>query len=195
MKATIHGTLVLILLLLASGPLVAEEFEPLFDGKSLAGWQLMNGAKFSAADGVLKHNGGLGWLRSDKQYSNFILQLELRFLKEKQDGGVFVRSGIEGKNWPSKKYEVQIENTVRMAKIFGAKHKLDVDLTQQVLKPLNDWNMYEIKIVGPKAEVRLNGKLVSTSNDLDRLKTGYIGFQGENGAHEYRNIRIKVLGD
>ena len=195
MKTTTHGTLFLILLLLVAGPLAADEFEPLFDGKSLAGWQLMNGAKFSAADGVLKHNGGLGWLRSDKQYSNFILQLELRFLKAKQDGGVFVRSGIEGKNWPSKKYEVQIENTVRMAKIFGAKHKLDVDLTQQVLKPLNDWNMYEIKIVGPKAEVRLNGKLVSTSNDLDRLKKGYIGFQGENGAHEYRNIRIKVLGD
>jgi len=49
--------------------------------------------------------------------------------------------------------------------------------------------------VGPKAEVRLNGKLVSTSNDLGRLKKGYIGFQGENGAHEYRNIRIQVLGD
>jgi len=195
MKATTHGTLVLILLLLVSGPLVADEFEPLFDGKSLAGWQLMNGAKFLAADGVLKHNGGLGWLRSDKQYSNFILQLELRFLKAKQDGGVFVRSGIEGKNWPGQKYEVQIENTVRMAKIFGAKHNLDVDLTQQVLKPLNDWNTYEIKIVGPKAEVRLNGKLVSTSNDLGRLKKGYIGFQGENGAHEYRNIRIQVLGD
>ena len=102
MKISIYSTLFLIPLLLIGGPLVADEFEPLFDGKSLAGWQLMNGAKFSAADGVLKHNGGLGWLRSDKQYSNFILQLELRFLKAKQDGGVLSDRGPRGRTGPAK---------------------------------------------------------------------------------------------
>lgn len=90
---------------------------------------------------------------------------------------------------------MQVENTVRMAKIFGAKYELNTELAQQVLKPLEQWNQYEIKLVGSKVEVRLNGQLVTTSNDLDKLKRGYIGFQAENGLHEYRNIRIKVLGD
>ena len=36
-----------------------EGFARLFDGKTLDGWHLMNGAKFVAEDGVIKLNGGL----------------------------------------------------------------------------------------------------------------------------------------
>jgi len=170
-----------------------EGFVSLFDGKTLDGWHLMNGAKFVVEDGVIKHNEGLGWLRSDKEYADFIVRLEFRFMKPKQDGGVFLRSVKEGKNWPDQKYEVQIENTRRMAMIFNATHDLNVPLVQKVLKPDGEWNEYDIKIVGPRIEVRLNGELVSTSNSADALKRGYLGLQAENGSHEYRNIRIKDL--
>ena len=170
-----------------------EGFVSLFDGKTLDGWHLMNGAKFVVEDGVIKHNDGRGWLRSDKEYADFILRLEFRFMKPGQDGGVFLRAGKEGKNWPDRKYEVQFENTRRMAMIFGAKHDLNVELVQKVLKPDGEWNEYEIKIVGASIEVRLNGELVATSNSADTLKRGYLGLQGENGSHEYRNFRIKDL--
>jgi len=170
-----------------------EGFVSLFDGKTLDGWHLMNGAKFVVEGGVLKHNEGLGWLRSDKEYADFILRLEFRFLKPKHDGGVFLRSVKESENWPSQKYEVQIENTARMAMIFGAQRDLNVQLVQKVLKPDGEWNEYDIKIVGSRIEVRLNGELVTTSDSADQLKRGYIGLQAENGAHEYRNFRIKDL--
>ena len=170
-----------------------EGFVSLFDGKTLDGWYLMNGAKFVVEDGVIKHNEGNGWLRSDKEYDDFILRLEFRFMKPKQDGGVFLRAGLEGKDWPDRKYEVQVENTRRMATIFNAKNDLNVELTQKALKPVGEWNEYEIKIVGPRIEVRLNGELVSTSSSVNMLKRGYLGLQGENGAHEYRNLRLKDL--
>ncbi len=170
-----------------------EGFVSLFDGKTLDGWHLMNGAKFVAQDGVIKLNGGLGWLRSDKEYSDFVLRLEFRFMKPKQDGGVFLRSNTEGKNWPSRKYEVQVENTLRMGKIFGAQHELNVKLAQQALKPIGEWNEYDIKLVESRLEVRLNGKLVSTSDSTDKLTRGYLGLQAEHGFHEYRNFRIKDL--
>jgi len=170
-----------------------EGFVSLFDGKTLDGWHLMNGAKFVVEDGVIKHDVGLGWLRSDKKYADFILRLEFRFMKPKQDGGVFLRSVKEGKNWPDQKYEVQVENTRRMATIFGAKHDLNVQLVQKVLKPDREWNEYDIKIVGSRIDVRLNGEPVTTSDSADALKRGYLGLQGENGTHEYRNIRIKDL--
>jgi len=176
-----------------AGEKAEEGFVSLFDGKTLDGWHLMNGAKFVVEDGVLKHDLGMGWLRSEKQYADFILRLEFRFLKPKQDGGVFLRSVKEGDNWPSQKYEIQIENTRRMAMIFGAKHDLDADLVAKVLKPDGEWNEYDIKIVGPRIEVRLNGQLVSSSNSAEALKRGYLGLQAENGSHEYRNIRIKDL--
>lgn len=170
-----------------------EGFVSLFDGKTLGGWHLMNGAKFVVEDGVLKHNEGRGWLRSDKEYADFIVRLEFRFMKPKQDGGVFLRSVKEGKNWPNQKYEVQVENTRRMAMIFGAKHDLNVELVQKALKPVGEWNKYDIKIVGSRIEVRLNDELVTTSDSATTLKRGYLGLQGEDGAHEYRNIRIKDL--
>ena len=170
-----------------------EGFVSLFDGKTLDGWHPMNDAKFVAEDGVLKLNGGLGWLRSDKEYSDFILRLEFRFMKPKQDGGVFLRSNTEGNPWPSRKYEVQIENTVRMAKIFGAKHELNVELTEKVLKSVSEWNEYEITLVGSRLKVRLNGKLVSKSDSTGGLTRGYLGLPAEHGFHEYRNFRIKEL--
>jgi len=170
-----------------------EGFVSLFDGKTLDGWHLMNGAKFVVEDGVIKHNEGRGWLRSDKEYADFIVRLEFRFMKPKQDGGVFLRAGMEGKNWPDRKYEVQIENTRRMAKIFATQNDLDVALVEKVLKPDGQWNEYDIEIVGPRIEVRLNGELVSSSKSADALKRGYLGLQAENGLHEYRNIRIKDL--
>ena len=66
-------------------------------------------------------------------------------------------------------------------------------MTQKVLRPVGKWNAYEIKLVGSKIEVRLNGKLVATSDSMNRLTRGYLGLQGESGFHEYRKIRIKDL--
>lgn len=176
----------------AEQPADERGFVSLFDGRTLAGWHLMNGAKFVAEDGVIKLNGGRGWLRSDKQYDDFTLRLELRFMKPKQDGGVFLRASKEGKGWPSRRYEVQSENSRRMARLFGAKYDLDVELAQKALKPVGEWNEYEIKVAGSNLEVRLNGELVTTSSDLGKLTRGYIGLQGESGFHEYRNIRIRA---
>lgn len=173
------------------------EMVNLFDGKTLDGWNIMNGAKFVAEDGVIKLNGGSGWLRSDKEYSDFIIRLELRFMKPVQDGGVFMRCSMEGGEWPDERWEVQCENSKRMAMLFGPedrpKHDRDVKLAQKILKPVGEWNEYEIKLVGPSIEVRLNGELVTTSNSLGEYTRGYIGLQGEGGFHEYRNIRIQDL--
>jgi hypothetical protein len=170
-----------------------EGFVSLFDGKTLNGWHLMNGAKFVVEGGVIQHSVGRGWLRSDKEYADFNLRLEFRFMKPAQDGGVFLRACAEGKNWPDRKYEVQVENTRRMATIFGASHDLNVELVQKVLKPDGEWNEYDITIVGSRIEVRLNKQLVSSSNAAEALKRGYIGLQGEDGLHEYRHLRIRDL--
>ena len=91
------------------------------------------------------------------------------------------------------RYEVQVENTERMARLFGTEYDLDIPLTQKVLKPIGEWNQYEVILKGPDIKVFLNGNLVCTSGQLSRLEPGFIGLQGENGAHEYRNIYIKDL--
>jgi hypothetical protein len=170
----------------------AEGFRPLFDGKSLAGWHVMNGGKFTAADGVIQLRGGSGWLRSDREYDDFVLRLEVRWLKPRQDSGIFLRASKEGKNWPDRRYEVQCENSPRVAMLFGAKYKLDRQKAARALKGVNEWNTFEVRCAGSRCEVKLNGELVCTSDDLKRPR-GYIGLQGEGGHLDFRNIRIRPL--
>lgn len=101
MKVNLLRPLFVVLLVLVSVPIYADEFQSIFDGKSLKGWHLMNGATFVAEEGVLKLNGGQGWLRSDKQYSDFILRLELRFMKPKQDGESSCELAQRGRTGPT----------------------------------------------------------------------------------------------
>jgi hypothetical protein len=98
---------------------IEQSFVSLFDGKTLDGWHLMNDADFVVAQGAIQHDHAGRWLRSDKEYADLILRLEFRCMEPRQDGGVFLRASKEGKNWPDKRYEVQCENTERMAKLFN----------------------------------------------------------------------------
>jgi hypothetical protein len=169
-----------------------DKFESLFDGKSLAGWHVMNGGKFEARDGLVQLRGGSGWLRSDKEYEDFVLRVDVRWLKPRQDSGIFLRASLEGKNWPERKVEVQCENSDRVAMLFGAKYVLDKEKAARALKGVNEWNTFEIRCQGTRCEVKLNGELVCTSDDF-KLKKGYIGLQGEGGQLDFRNIQILVL--
>ncbi len=195
----LRSTIVFSLLLAATAPLFAAEpftpeegFTSLFDGESLTGWEVRNGGKFTVEEGVIKLDGGRGWLCSEAEYGDFILKLELRFLAPKQDGGVFLRASYEGDNWPKQRYEVQCENSPRMAKLFGAQYEQDLEKTAAALKPDGEWNTYEILCRGTRCEVRLNGELVTTSDGL-KVAAGRIGLQGEGGKHEYRRLQIKPL--
>ena len=44
----------------------------LFDGKSLANWEIQSGGRFSAENGVLKVDKGVGWLRSVDTFATIL---------------------------------------------------------------------------------------------------------------------------
>ena len=167
-----------------------DGFVALFDGKSLDGWEIMNGGKFVVEEGVIKLNGGRGWLRRESEYADFVLKAEVRWKKPKQDSGFFLRATKEGSNWPSRRYEVQCENSSRVCRIFGAAHKRDIELCEKLLKDVGEWQTYEITCKGMRCAVKFNGKVVATSDGFKEPK-GYIGLQGEGGLLEFRHLRIK----
>lgn len=169
-----------------------EGYVALFNGQDLTGWVQMNGSKFFAEEGVIKHRQGMGWLRTIEQYDNFLLRLEIRWLKDRQDSGVFLRSGVEGNNWPDHKYEVQCENSERIVHIFGTDCRRDPAQAQALLKPTGEWNTLEILCDGAHCQVKLNGELASSADNLTPGK-GYLGLQGENGELEFRNLFLKPL--
>lgn len=177
-----------------------EGFVPLFNGKDLTGWHVMGSPSWKVENGILVCTGeGGGWLRSDKQYENFVLRLEFRISKG-GNSGIFIRSALEG-NPAFTGMEVQILDDHGRApsphttgSIYDA-----VAPRKNMSKPAGEWNFVEIICSGPWVVVAMNGEeIVRTNMDehpklKGRLRKGYIGLQNHGARVEFRNIRIKEL--
>jgi hypothetical protein len=86
---------------------------PIFDGKSLAGWHEYKGpdakSKFSVTpEGTLHIENGKGDLQTDKQWSDFLLQIECRTNAPALNSGVFFRCQPDKYQ---QGYEAQIQNS------------------------------------------------------------------------------------
>src|SRR5258708_4172609 len=121
-------SLLLLPLLLAGlcalqSPVLAEEgkWETLFNGKDLSGWTPMHDVEFVVTNGNLRLVTGMGWLRTEKQYTDFILEAEWRALMPEYDSGFFVRAGLEGKPWPNEAWQVNLQRAALGGLVKGNK--------------------------------------------------------------------------
>ena len=91
--ATLVFCIYLNLLVAPELPAGDEVLKPVFNGKDLTGWVNANCASqtFFVRDGMIVTTGlPMGFLRSEKQFENFILELEWKHLKEKGNSGLFI---------------------------------------------------------------------------------------------------------
>jgi hypothetical protein len=184
---------------------------PLFDGKSLNGWVVENSPtnNFSVQGGVLRVEGPQGWLRSERQYGDFALHVEFRFLTDDADSGVFVRapgpaSNIFIRGWPANAYQVQtrdmsrnqtqnplwIGNLYRHRVSAQGETKYDADAALKAHRQTGEWQAFDIDIAGDTIVVRLNGTPVLKAGGLVNPR-GHIGLQGETGVVEYRAVVVR----
>lgn len=174
-----------------------EGFTPLFDGKSLAGWQMVNTKdNFLVKDGVLVMNKGSGWLASEKAFRDFELRVRYRFVTPGADSGIFIRSAVAGKNWTNSGYQIQNMDNETLGMVVGMGLKVKAERRPEVVKeakkPAGEWMDLTIRAIGKNAEVFLNGEKVAWSEDLQR-RDGHIGLQAEGGVLEFRRIDLKPL--
>ena len=181
-----------------------EGFVPLFDGQSLDGWVVMGKPQgWKIVDGVIHSDGAQGgeWLRSEKEYGDFILKAEWRVSKN-GNSGVFIRSTRAGRPWLTG-YEVQISNEPRddehcTGSLYGY-----AAVNPRPDESYDQWHTFEIHCVGPRIRVLSDGKQCvefdqsTNEKTKDKPRRGYIGLQDshspEGHSIEYRNIRIKPL--
>jgi len=96
MRNSMHvGLLVGSLVLGAAVSAAAGEFVPLFDGKTLAGWQTAPGGNWEVKDGAIlgtspQSESRHGMLLSDKKYGDFVLKLKFKSLKG--NSGLYFRA-------------------------------------------------------------------------------------------------------
>ena len=176
----------------------------LFNGKDLTGWRLTdpkaaNG--WSVKDGLLvnkvsheegKPHKNYGNLRTDREFEDFNLTLEVRLAKG-GNSGVYLR-GI---------YEVQVADTYgkpldphNMGAVYSR-----IKPTVSAEKPAGEWQTMDITFVDRHVTVVLNGTKIIDNQPVpgctggalwsDVTRPGPIYLQGDHTGIEYRNIVLK----
>ncbi|MBM3821599.1 MAG: DUF1080 domain-containing protein [Verrucomicrobia bacterium] len=185
---------------------------PLFDGRSLAGWEGETNAVWRVREGVIVGGSMAGnprneFLATTQRYKNFHLRLEYRLVGTEGfiNGGVQFRSkriaqppnemsGFQadiGAGFSGCVYDESRRNRMLVM--------ADTNLVASLERP-GEWNRYEIIATGPQATLVLNGQRTATWVERDpAIETeGVIALQihGDCKAEiSFRNITLEVLPD
>lgn len=192
-----------------------DGFVSLFNGKDLTGWVNVNCAPetFVVKDGMIYCTGQpSGFMRSDKHYENFILELEWMHLKAKGNSGLFIWSDalpVPGNCYP-RSIEVQVMDGVEVKdrytshgdvfSIHGASMKPDRPHpakwerclpSERRSKPAGEWNHYRVECKDGSLKLAVNGKVVS--GGVCNPRKGYICLEAEGAPIFFKSLKIKEL--
>jgi hypothetical protein len=164
-------------------------WQPLFNGKDLAGLVPVHDVKFEIVDGNLRLVRGMGWLRTEKEYQDFVLECEWRALEEQYDSGFFVRAGLEGKPWPKDGWQVNLRYGALGSLVKGYKNVVPAETPKM---PVNQWVKFRLEVRGKKISLDVDGERAWEYDSLDSPR-GYIGIQVEDKKFDFRNFRVQEL--
>jgi hypothetical protein len=172
----------------------ARGWTPLFDGKTLSGWKLMDEGRWHITpEGILVGEGPMGHLFSPQTYTNLEFKAEVR-LNNRGNSGMYFRAAL-APGWP-KGYEVQVENTSPDAQKTGSLYNL-AKVTEQLI-PDDTWWTQHIIAVSNRTIVKVNGKVVVDFVDAKKsFISGHLALQQHNDGSvvQYRNLMVKPLPD
>jgi sialate O-acetylesterase len=196
-----------------------EGFSPLFNGKDLAGWVNVNCAPETWS--VRSDESGTpiiyctgkptGLLRTEKQYENFVLEMEWRHMVPGGNAGLFVWADalpVRGQPF-TRAVEVQVMDgpdgswyTTHgdVFAIFGStlepenpgSAKMRAYPTEKRSLPSPQWNHYRVECKDGEISLAVNGKVVTRAKNTNPRR-GFIHLESEGTEIHFRNIKIKEL--
>lgn len=205
---SLRGPLLALLLLAAPQVMQADDMVPLFNGKNLEGWTQRGGTATYAVEGdeivgTSVPKTGNSFLCTDKNYANFVLELDFK-VDPLLNSGIQIRSnqfdaektwtgtGTDGKQITVKVpadrvhgYQVEIDPSARAwsGGIYdegrrGWLYNLTGDqnsAARSAFKP-DQWNHYRIEANGHSIKTWVNGVPAADLTD-DMTATGFIALQ------------------
>lgn len=198
-------------LMTAAGSVLAGDWQPLFDGKTLNGWEgATNG--YMAVDGVLKcmKQGG-GKIVTSKDYADFEVEFDFK-LTPGANNGLGIRCKLAGDAaYDGMEIQILDDTAAQYAKLHEYQYHGSiygvVPAKRGHQKPVGEWNHERVMAVGDHIVVELNGTVI-TEGHLDKIEqtmdgkkhpglhapSGRIGFLGHGAELEFKNIRVRELG-
>lgn len=176
------------------------EWEYLFNGKNLDGWEKRGGeATYEIEEDMIVGITGKStpntFLCTKKNYSNFILEVDF-LVDDRMNSGIQIRSNsLESyRNWRVHGYQVEIDPSARAwsAGIYDEARRgwlYDLRNNEAARKAFkhNKWNRLHIEAIGNSIKTWLNG--VPAANLVDSMTSeGFIGLQ----VHQMKTAGVKV---
>jgi len=164
------------------------KLKKIFNGKNLDGWKAPEGNIWWTANrGILTAKSGAdkkgSILWTDKDYKDFIIQMDFKFEKGRIDSGIFVRS---------EKQQIQIGESGSLKRdmtcspyIPGKGYPVEAEGIKELLK-MDDWNTIKVKAQGSVYTMWLNGEQVLTYDSDTAIEKGPVGIQ----LHPDRDMHI-----
>ena len=225
------GLAALLLGLVAALPALTDDkkpddgFVPMFNGKDLTGWVNVNcapGTFFAKDNEVITTGKPTGYLRTEKQYENFIAEFDWKHIPPKPgevgNSGFFVWAdpipaigtgytrGIEVQvlvnlTYKNKKGDITATSQGDLFSIWGAKcvpdrpHPDGWDRclpSENHCKGENEWNHYRVEANDGVIKLAVNGHVVSGVSKCNPRK-GYLALESEGSECRFKNLKIKEL--
>ncbi|MBN2451238.1 MAG: DUF1080 domain-containing protein [Lentisphaeria bacterium] len=184
-----------------------EEFVPLFDGHSLAGWE-GNGEVFRIREGAIVGGSLDGpvarneFLCSTTTYADFELRLDFKLLGRGANAGIQIRSRRLPEHHEMIGYQADLGDgwwgclydESRRRRILAGPPP---DQRAGPIRP-EDWNDYRIRCEGRRVQLWVNGTRTVDYSEADEslVQEGVIALQIHGGPPSeawYRNVRIREL--
>ncbi|MBS1828442.1 MAG: DUF1080 domain-containing protein [Acidobacteria bacterium] len=185
-------------------------FKALFNGKDLDGWTKAkeNEGTFSVKDGAIVASGPRCHLYytgkvNNHSWKDFELKVDVMTLPS-SNGGIYFHTEYQENNWPSKGFEVQVNNSHTDWRRSGGLYAV-ADNKEKVADD-NKWFTEHIVVKGNHVTIYVDGKKTSEwtqpadwkgANNMPGrvLSSGTIALQGHDpkSTIHYKNIRIKAL--
>ncbi|HKU90278.1 MAG TPA: DUF1080 domain-containing protein [Steroidobacteraceae bacterium] len=203
----------------------AQDWIPLQDGKSLAGWKAAKSPEaWVVEDGVFVTHGGpshlfyvgkVGPRHHPGDFRNFEFSAEV-MTSPGANSGIYVHTKlVPTEDWPSAGYELQVINSNPPAEKMNGyiEHKMTGSVyavRNTWIAPArdNDWFNYRIRVVGKTIQTFINDQLVCEYAEPEHafrpddkkgrlLGSGTFGLQAHDPGSlvKYKNIRVRILPD
>ena len=214
MKSALQLCVMIVVVLVVSGsarPGAADKWVRIFDGKTLDGWKAgENADTFKVENGAIVVFGPRSHLYyvgpvGDHNFKNFEWKAEV-MTTPGSNSGMYFHTEYQEKGWPSKGYEVQVNNSHTDPKRTGGLYAIK-DVMEAPAKD-GEWFTQHIIVRGKRVIVKVNGKTLVDYTEPENperpanmagrlLSSGTVALQGHDPKSKvlYKNIMVKVLTD
>jgi len=204
---------------LGAAPCVlAQEWIPLQDGKSLAGWKAAERPEsWGVEDGVFVSHGERAHLFyigkvGKHDFKNFEFSAEV-MTSPGANSGIYVHTKWQGPGWPEAGYEIQVINSNPPAEKMNG--YIEYKMTGSIyavrntwVAPAkdNEWFNYRIRVVGKTIQTFINDRLICEYAEPENafrppdkkgrlLGSGTFALQAHDPGSvvKYRNMKVRIL--